>query len=137
MKIDKTVYRYIEFELYHYEQYKKEIQLERERILDASPCPPDGQPKGNQVSNPTQDKGIRLIEGPTSVAVLKMERVIEAVEGSLKRLSPDHSKIFRMIYINGRKDRYGMCDDIHVSYETFNRYKNDIVKNVGKDLGVI
>jgi len=38
MRINKAIFRYIEFELYNYEQTKKDLQLERERILESSPC---------------------------------------------------------------------------------------------------
>lgn len=134
MKIDKTVYRYIEFELYHYEQYKKEIQLERERILDASPCPPDGQPKGNQVSNPTQDKAVKLLVSPS---LAHMERTVASVDNALSVLSDRHKRIFEMVYVKKRRDRYRMSDDMYISYDTFNRNKNEIVCAVGRELGVV
>ena len=38
MRINKAIFRYIEFELYNYEQTKKDLDLEREKILESSPC---------------------------------------------------------------------------------------------------
>lgn len=45
MKIDKEVYKYINFELQHYEENKKKLDRLREEILEASPAPADGQPR--------------------------------------------------------------------------------------------
>ena len=48
-----------------------------------------------------------------------------------------HRKIFEIIYIRKRKDRYSMSDDLYISYDTLNRNKNEIVVMVGRELGVI
>lgn len=52
MKIDKEVYRYINFELQHFEENKKKLENLRAEILDTSPTV-DGQPrrKHNKQSN--------------------------------------------------------------------------------------
>ena len=133
MKIDKAVYKYIEYELYHYEQYKQEIEIEREAILEGSASPADGMPRGNSTGNPTESKGIRLIE---STAMLSMQKIIRAVDNATKRLTPLHNQVFCKCYLEKRNDRYKMSDELHVSYETFNRYKNAIVYEVAKELGV-
>lgn len=44
MKIDKEVYRYINFELQHFEENKKKLENLRAEILDTSPTV-DGQPR--------------------------------------------------------------------------------------------
>lgn len=134
MKIDRVVYKYIEYELYHYEQYKEEIELEREKILEESSAPSDGMPKGNITGNPTESKVIKLIE---STAMLSMQKIIMAVDNTLKQLSPTHEQIFKMYYIQKRKDRYKMCDELHISNETFKRYKRAIIVRVGQELGIL
>lgn len=133
MKINKTVYKYIEYELYHYEQYKEEIQLERERILESSSTCMDGMPRGNAVGNPTERKGINLVE---STSILAMQRIIRAIDNTLKRLTPTHKRIFDMCYMEGRNDRIKMSNELHVSYETFNRYKTTLIACVAKELGI-
>lgn len=133
MKIDKTVYKYIEYELFHYDQYKKEIDAEREAILEGSSVPSDGMPRGNSTGNPTESKGIRLVE---STFVLAAQRKIRAVDNALKRLSPLHYQVFQKCYLEKRNDRYKMSDELHISYETLNRYKNAVVLEVAKELGI-
>lgn len=133
MKIEKSVYRYIEYELYHYEQYKKEIQIERNGIIEGSPSF-DGQPKGNNVGNPTENKGIELL---TSKGLRGMENVVAAVEVMKKRLTETHYKLFMACYVQERKDRYSLCDELGISEATFTRYKRQVIEFVGLELGVI
>lgn len=133
IRIDKRLYRYIEYELYHYEQYKKDIQVQRNRIIDGATTN-DGQPKGTDIGNPTEMKGIKLM---TSASIVSMERVVRAVDNALKSLGVQHDQIFKMLYISGRRDIYAMCDDMHVSYETFKRRKRELIYRVGVELGLI
>jgi len=133
MKMEKSVYRYIEYELFHYEQYKREIQIERDGIIEGSPSF-DGQPKGSNVGNPTESKGIELL---TSKALRGMESVVVAVDAMKKLLTETHYKLFVACYIQKRRDRYSLCDELGISEATFTRYKRQIVEFVGFELGVI
>lgn len=134
MKIDKRIYKYIEYELFHYAQYRDEIKDIREEILEGSCSVSDGLPKGNKTGNPTEDKTVKLL---TSPALVQMEKIIKAVERSLSNLTDRHRKIFDMLYVKGRTDRYMMCDELHISYETFNINRREIVFKVGCELGII
>ena len=68
--MDKIEKAFVELEMSRYIVYKKEIEVERERILNMSPPPPDGMPRGNATSNVTEQKAIKLIE---STAILTMQ----------------------------------------------------------------
>ena len=133
MRIETPVYKYIEYELYHYDQYKHDIKAERNDIIISANCV-DGQPKGNMTTNPVEDKTIKLA---TSTSILAMERVVKAVDTVLNRLTPEHRKVFESIYILGRKDRYSLCDEIGISEATYTRYKRCLIEMTGKELGVI
>lgn len=134
LHIDKRERSYIELEMSRYKQYKKEIELERERIIDGSSAVPDGMPKGTALGNPTEKKAIRLVD---SLAIISMERTILAVEKMLQSVSFIHKKIFEMYYIQFRRDQYRMCDELHISIATFRRYKTAMVFMVGRELGII
>ena len=94
----------------------------------------NGTPRGNKTGNPTEDKTVKLMTTP---ALLQMEKIIKAVENVLLNLSKRHREIFDMVYIKGRTDRYMLCDELHISYETFNLNRREIVFKVGCELGVI
>ena len=134
MRLDSRVYRYIEYELYHYEQYKRDIKRERERILEGSPPPPDGMPKGGKEGKPTEEKAVRL---SSSASIAAMERVVEAVDMALKRLTDRHRRLFALLYVSGRWDKYAVCNELYMSYATFKRYKWELIVAVGQELGLV
>ncbi len=134
MKLAKEVYRYIEYELYHYEDYKKELLLERERIIESSPGYLSGMPRRSDKSDVTYSKAVRLTE---STAVLSLERRIKAVEKTLSRLSGLHGTLFYELYTKARKDYVKLCLDLNISRETLTRYKTSIIIGVGNELGIV
>lgn len=135
MNVPKEIYRYIEYELSHYEDYKKELALERERIIESSPQRINGMlPSQKGRSDPTCRKAIMLTE---STAVLSLERRIKAVDRTLSRLSDTHNKLFDKVYNKGREDSAMVCMELNISKETFSRYKKSIIYGVGNELGLI
>jgi hypothetical protein len=73
----------------------------------------------------------------TGAAAVSLERRIRAVDSALARLSPMHNKLFRQFYFFGRTDVYTLCDEMHVSRETFNRCKRDIITYTAIEMGLI
>ena len=125
--------RYIELEISRYDLYRREIAAERNRILDSSPHPgnsPSRQAGGN---SPTEAKAIRLISSP---AILRMERSVSAVDLALCRLGTIHRSIFELYFRAGRRDRYAICDELHISERTFWRCRRQIIEAVGLELGI-
>ena len=55
--------------LYIIRDYER-LKSEREYILTASPLPPDGQPRGMSISNPTEDKAMKLIAVSSQIDVV-------------------------------------------------------------------
>lgn len=133
MKIDRRVYKYIEYEMYHYIEYKKEIANIREEILEGSPEPPDGQPKGSGTSNPTENKALKLI---TPKGYSEMEKTISSIDTALSLLSERQKEIFKLQYVN-QENVNAICRKLYISYETFNRDRRKVVEKVGLELGAI
>ena len=59
--MNKATENFIAAELAAYYDNLRELELLREEILEGSPGPADGMPRGNTTSNPTADKAMRLI----------------------------------------------------------------------------
>ena len=96
MKIDKSVFRYIEHELYQYAETKKEIELCREEIMESRPSSEVSVQSG--LGDSTASKGIKLM---TSPFLLKAERTIRAIDNSLNMLCDNHRRLFELKYIQG------------------------------------
>ena len=135
LRIPTRVYRFIEYELYKYDDYKKALEQERENILKSGGgYYSDGMPKGNGLANISLDKTMELNE---SLTIISLERSINAVDVALRRLNETHHKIFDNIYRKGRTDIYLICDELGISDRTFQRYKNKIIETAGVELGAI
>jgi RinA family phage transcriptional activator len=133
-KIPWYTRKQIEHEFYHYEFYKKDLCEIRENVLDSSPPPPDGTPRGNRINKPTEHKVIKMVE---CTSVLALSKTITAIEETLRSLAADHRKIFSEVYVNGRTDWYALANELHLSYDTFNRKKNELIKTFGHRYGIL
>ena len=131
MRINKAVFRYIEFELYNYEQTKKDLELERERILESSPCQEVA--VQSDLGDATANKAIKLT---TSANIIKNERVINSIDKAISILGDKYKKIFELKYIDDRppKEVWLMMG---VSAETYYRYRRELITMVGQVLGLL
>ena len=133
MRIDKKVYKYIDYELQHYEENKKELERLRNEILEASPTPADGQPRGNTTSNPTEQKAMKLV---SSIALLKIESTIKAIDRVYNQLNEDYKVFFDWNY----KKSAGIvrtCQESNISENTYHRWRDNIVYSVGREMGLL
>ncbi len=94
-KVSRHIKKKIENELYQYWDNKRELEEMQQDIIDSSPEPPDGQPKGNNTSNTTEQKAIKL---RTSRTILILTRRLEYIEKAIKRLNEDEKKVFEIIF---------------------------------------
>lgn len=133
MKIDKKVYKYIDYELQHCEENRKELERLRQEILDKGTKPADGQPRGNVVGNPTEQKAMKLV---SSTALLKIERNLKAIDRVYNQLSEEHKKFFDYNYIK-QVGIVRVCQEVGIEERTYYRWKDNIIYNVGMELGLI
>ena len=134
MKIDKKVYGYIDYELKHYDENAKKIYEIRANIIEASPEPSDGQPKGQGgTGNPTERKGIKLV---SSTSLLKLESTNNAIKKVYMQLNQNYKKFFDWNYIK-QVGIVRTCQEVHISEATFYRWRDKIVYAVGEEMGII
>ena len=122
-KVPFWVKKKMENELYQYWDNKKELKELQQDILDESPAPADGQPRGNKTSNPTEQKAIRL---RTSRTILAVERRLKYVENAIARLNPEEQEVFEIIF--KEKHNQKMAETYrHISSDTYyNVYRKGI-----------
>ena len=94
-KVPRWVKKKIENELYQYWDNKKELEEMQREIIDSSPEPPDGSPRGNTTSNTTEQKAIKL---RTSRSILAVERRLKYIENAIAILNEEEKKVFEIIF---------------------------------------
>lgn len=135
MRINKRIYDYIDYELSNYKDYKQKIENIRKNIIDSSPNPPDGLPRGNTTSDPTADKVIGL---NTPMAIARMEFNKQCIDKAKDRLDKYHNQFFTKNYIeNNGQNKIGVCYELSISERTYYRMKKKVIEYVGKEMGLI
>ena len=136
MRINKKIYNYIDYELSNYKFYEKKINEIRNNIIQESPPPADGQPKGkNHISNPTLDK---VIELSTPLAIQRMEYNKKCIERALNKLDEYHIKFFEKNYKEtDGNNKIKVCNEIPISERTYYRLKGKIIEYVAREMGMI
>ena len=130
-KINRSIFRYVEHELYSYHQTKKEIEDIRESIIEGTCKPESGSRTEGCTSDTTGSKVSRLL---SSAALMRMERVINAIDVSLDRLGEQHRDLFRMKY-QLRYPTEKICQEMPCSDRSFYRQRRELVEMVGSHLG--
>lgn len=131
MRIDKSIFRYIEHELYNYEETKKELARYREEILEGTPF----QEVSVQTNpgNPTAQKAIKLT---SSAFVVQAEKVISAIERSLAILGERYKELFYYKYQKGLPWQEVILE-MDISDRTYFRWRRELVAMVGQQLGLL
>ena len=131
MRLNRAVFRYVEHELYNYDNTLVEMQNLRENIIEAPPLR-EAVPGTGYVSDPTARKGIQLV---TNTALVRMTRTVAAIEKALARLSDNHRALFNLKY---RQDLpwQQVCQELPTSERTYFRMRRELVEMVALEMGL-
>ncbi len=134
--MDRDVRAYVEMELENYNDTRRELAELINDILEASPPPPDGMPRGSTPGDPTAQKATRLT---TSKRIQYLEQTIKAIESVVDNLDPERLRLVELRYWQ-RPRRYtdeGIALKLNVSRMTMYRWNVDICRAVAVRLGVL
>lgn len=131
MRINKAIFRYIEHELFSYQQTKREIELFRDDILNGINRP--DVPCQSGLSDITASKAIKLT---SSAFILKAEKTIDAIHKSLGMLGDTHNKLFDLKYIDGRP-KNEVYLEMNISESHYFKIRRELVETVGLQLGLL
>ena len=127
--------RYLENELRHYHKNRKDLAAMYEDIEESSPSPPDGMPRGNGASNPTESKAIRIM---STRAIIYLERRLNAIETVLKRYNENSevAKMVQMMYFDQTHTAFGVMGTLHISQKTFYRRRRELMEDLANEIGL-
>mgnify|MGYP000872409590 CR=1 FL=1 len=131
MKLDRAVFRYIEHELYNYDETKREIEELRMDIIEKAPLK-EAIPGTGYVSDPTARKAMKLV---TSTALARMERTVRAIDRALARLTDEHRQLFELKYRQCLPWQR-VCELIPLSERSYFRLRRELVLMVALEMGL-
>lgn len=131
MRINKSIFRYIEHELYNYEQTKKDLQLYREQVLEGTVSP-----EVSVQSSPGDVTANKAVKLTSSAFVVQAERIIGAIDKSLAILGDKHKMLFELKY---QQDIPWpeITIEMGISDRSYFRLRRELVATVGQQLGII
>lgn len=127
---------YVKNELYQYWDNKKAFDEIETDIIENSPPPPDGQPKGNGVGNPTEKKAIEIINKTSTRRLLTIESRLRAIERAFKMLVPEEMEVVELIFKEGKSQIYTEMNN-NISKDTYYNIMNKTIWLVAREFGEI
>lgn len=126
------VKQFIKKELYNYRDNEILIEQLKEDILYPGVAP-DGQPKGNKTSNPTEAAAEKLISTRT---LLIAEKKVRQVKKALDRLLPEEKDVVELIFFEGHSQIYAQMHD-NIGKDTYYHAMNKMIYFTAVEYGEI
>lgn len=119
-----------------YHEIMKELEELRDDTLNESPLPSDGLPRGNETSDPTFDRAMRLI---TCKRLNQMHKTVWAIGNIVWKLPPDKLKLVQLTYWEKpqRLTSYGIAMKLNCGRKTYYRWRDEICEAIAIELGWI
>lgn len=127
----KSVFRYIEAELYDYHETLKEIDLLREEIIEGSQRLASG--KSTHISDPTASKVSRLL---MDRRIRRLEEVATAIGRVYDNIPREKQRLIELKYWDKRYTNTGVAQELHVGEMTFYRWRRHIIEAIAQELGL-
>ena len=116
---------------------KRVIEETIQALYELTLIPSDGQPHGNQVTHPTEDKALRIIElmHENEHRTEDIDRRIEKAERYLKRVElvmtvAKHSDVLRLYYHDCVRPWEKLADTIHLCERQVRRHEEEGIRSI-------
>lgn len=108
----------------------------REDILNESPGPPDGMPRGSGISDLTLNRTQRLL---TCRQVQYYSRVLGALSAVLDNLPPEKYKLVELTYWTQPQPLtpVGIALKLNCGKRTYYRWREEVCEEVARELGML
>lgn len=114
----------------------QELSELRDDMLNESPAPADGMPRGTETSDPTWNKTMKLI---TCKRLNQMHRTVYAIGNVIWSLPPDKLKLVKLKYWTNPQTLTdtGIFLKLNCGRNTFYLWRNEICTAIARELGLM
>lgn len=128
---ERQVYRYVEAELYAYPWRQQYIERLRADIISATP---DRSVGSDTLGNATLSKTMQLL---TSRHLQRVVENYEAIVRVYARLDGLKKRLVEMRYWQREYTDYGIYQKLHVSRRTYFRWREEILREMATEMGLL
>ena len=141
--MDIRIQKYIQYKIRTLNERKKELErLMKQReelrkdIIDESPTPADGQPRGKGgTSNPVESKVLRLEKVDRRIGTLDEElKKFAEVEEKVRLMGREPYTIYKKVIEAEYNGEY-IAMELGMSFRTFCRMKAGLIRYIAEELG--
>jgi len=122
--LDRKTYRKIEYYLYHYFEIRREVEQEKEDIIEAGGR--DIVEWGGGISyhsDPTASKAIKLVRPD----IVEKEKWLKVIEGTIQHFQgTEKGRLLQKKYFDQLGERH-ICQELHIERATYYNWRNEIV----------
>jgi len=122
--LDRRIYKNIEYYLYHYHQIRREIEQEKQDIIETGGR--DLTEWGGGISyhsDPTATRAIKL----TRPELVEKEKWLKVVEGTIQHFQgTDKGKLLQKKYFDELGEKH-ICQELFIDRSTYYNWRNEIV----------
>jgi len=135
MKIDKAIFRYVEHELYNYENTKKELEEMKLDIAEAvvGNIQYDNYSINKNPGSSTETAATKLI---TNKAIIRATKTIKDIEKAKKQIDEEKLELLNIKYNSGMTKQQ-ILKKLNISERTYFRWRSEIVEIVAEEMGLI
>lgn len=135
--IPGAVFKYVEYELYHYEDTKEELK-ELEKDLASEQI---GNLSYDDFSNNQSNEKVSMVENSAidmiqNKVAIRASKTIDDIERALNKLNEEKVELFNKKYIQ-EKPWQQIISEMNISKRTFFRWRKKIVSKVAEEMGLI
>ena len=136
LKVPKPYFKMVEFELFNYDETKKQLAELEEELYDVTAMRPFDaiNVQTNKTGNPTEVSAIKLMSR-SSVSIARMERTVRAIDRALVQLDETHNEIFELKYRQGKNYRQVLSDGCFAQ-DTYFRKRRELIQAVALQMGL-
>ncbi len=123
-------------ELENYHETRAELKDLVNDILEESPEPFDGLPRGSGVGDPT---GRKVTVLSANKRIQHLERTLRAIDGVLDNLDPEKMRLVELKYWQKPKrlDDVGIAMELHISRRTLYYWTDEICLAIATRMGLV
>ena len=135
--IPGAVFKYVEYELYHFQDTKKELEELKKDIANSQV----GNISYDDFSSNKTNNHVSMVEN-TAIDILQNKVAIRAsktisnINNTLKRLDEEKVELFQKKYID-EKPWQQTTKEMNISRATYFRWRKEIVKKTAEEMGLL
>lgn len=132
--LQEPIKRYVEWSLEHYNEYKQELELQKDALMPCLVPSYNSMPHSSEPGRQTENIAVRLA---TSAYVNNLESTIKAIDNALMNCDDIDKKLISLVYWQRAYNVIGAGIKVGLSASGAYKRINNILSAVAAEMGLV